>query len=404
MTGRPGEAKPPVLLGAVAWPLLWVLIFSIPWEKSLMVAGVGTITRLLGVLAVLAGIAAVIQRRSFRRPNLALLLAAAFVLWNAMTLLWSYAPAATEAKVLTLGQLLVMLWLIWELCGTASRQTALMAAYVAGAAVSSVLTILRFAQGLQTYYRRYAATGFEPNDLGLTVALSIPLALHLASRGRGALRWVWRGAVALAIAAILLSASRTALVVSYAAFAYPLWTWRKSDLSQRTSCVVLFSLLVLGPLYLAPHSSRQRLATLLAEDTTGNLHSRKQIWKSGLRVLLFERPLIGVGAGAYPEAVRPRLGTPAIAGHQYVAHNTYLSVLVESGLIGFGLFALTILVLAAFVWMLPSTERALWSVMLLVCGVGVTTLTWEHRKPVWFMAALITTAWARSFRPEGEPR
>ena len=90
-----------------------------------------------------------------------------------------------------------------------------MAAYVAGAAVASVLTILRFAQGLQTYYRRYAATGFEPNDLGLTVALSIPLALYLALRGRGPLRWVWRGAVALAIAAILLSASRTALVVSY---------------------------------------------------------------------------------------------------------------------------------------------------------------------------------------------
>jgi O-antigen ligase len=398
------EPTPGWLERAVAWPLLWVLVFSIPWEKSLTVAGVGTITHLLGVLAALAGIAAVVQRRAFRRPNLALVLAAAFVLWSAMTLSWSYAPAATGAKVLTLGQLFVMMWLIWERCGTEIRLSSLTAAYVAGAAVSSVLTILRFAQGLQTYYQRYAATGFEPNDLGLTVALSIPLALHLASRGRGPLRWVWRGAVALAIAAILLSASRTALVVSYAAFAYPLWTWRKSDRSQKTSCVVLFSLLVLGPLYLAPHSSRQRLATLLAEDTPGNLHSRKQIWKAGLKVLLFERPLIGVGAGAYPEAVRPRLGTPAIAGHRYVAHNTYLSVLVESGFIGFGLFALTILVLAAFVWIMPFTERALWSVMLLVCGVGVTMLTWEHRKPLWFIAALITTAWARSFRLEGEPR
>jgi O-antigen ligase len=389
---------------AVAWPLLWVLVFSIPWEKSLLIAGVGTITRLLGVLTVLAGIGAVLQRRSLRRPNLVLILAAGFVLWNAMTLLWSYAPAATEAKVLTLGQLLVMFWLIWELCGTAARETALMAAYVAGAAVSSALTILRFAQGLETYYRRYAATGFEPNDLGLTVALSIPLSLHLALRGRGPLRWVWRGAVALAIAAILLSASRTALVVSFAGFLYPVWTWRKSDLSQKVSFLMLFGLLVLGPLYLAPGSSRQRLSTLLAEATTGTLHNRKQIWKAGLKVFLLERPLLGVGAGGYPEAVRPRLGTPAIAGHQYVAHNTFLSVLVESGLIGCGLFAATILVLAAFVWMMPFTERALWSVMLLVCGVGVTTLTWEHRKPVWFIAALITTAWARSFRPEGEPR
>ena len=400
MTKRP----PAWFERAVAWPLLWVLVFSIPWEKSLMVAGVGTITHLLGVLAVLAGITAVAQRRTLRRPNLVLMLAAAFVLWNALTWLWSIAPAETEAKALTLGQLLVMVWLIWELCGTAARETALMAAYVAGAAVSSALTILRFEQGLQTYYRRYAAVGFEPNDLGLTVALSIPLALHLALRGRGPLRWAWRGAVALAITAILLSASRTALVVSLAGFGYALWTWRRSDLSQKLSCLVLLGLLVLGPLYLTPISSRQRLATRLAEDTTWTLHSRTQIWKAGLRVFLFERPLRGVGAGAYPEAVRPRLGTPAIAGHRYVAHNTYLSVLVESGPIGFGLFALTILTLMAFVWMMPSTERALWSVMLLVCGVGVMTLTWEHRKPVWFIAALIMTAWARSYRPEGEPQ
>ena len=388
---------------AFSLALLWVLVFSIPWEKSLMVPSVGTVTHLLGVLAVLAGVATVIQRRALRRPNLVLLLAAAFVVWNAMTLLWSYAPAAAEAKVLTLGQLLVMFWLIWELCATAASQTALMAAYVAGAAVASVLTILRFAQGLETYYGRYAATGFEPNDLGLTVALSIPLALHLALCGRGTLRWLWRGAVALAIAAIILSASRTALVVSIAGFAYPLWTWRKSDLSQKVSCLALLSLLVLGPLYLAPSSSRQRLATRLAEASTGTLHNRTQIWKAGVKVFL-EHPLLGVGAGGYPEAVRPRLGTPAIAGHRYVAHNTYLSVLVESGLIGFALFALTILLLAAFVRMMPSTERALWSVMLLVCGLGVTTLTWEHRKPVWLIAALITTAWARSFRPEGEPR
>jgi hypothetical protein len=48
---------------------------------------------------------------------------------------------------------------------------------------------------------------------------------------------------------------------------------------------------------------------------------------------------------------------------------------------------------------MPLAERALWSVMLAVWAVGITTLTWEHRKPGWLLFALIMTEWARSFAP-----
>lgn len=108
-----------------------------------------------------------------------------------------------------------------------------------------------------------------------------------------------------------------------------------------------------------------------------------------------------MGSGAYPEAVRPDIGAPALAGHQYVAHNTYLSVLVECGLVGFTFFGLLLGVLAAFVWIMPHAERALWSVMLAAWAVGATTLTWEHRKPGWLLFGLIMTEWARSYWPSG---
>jgi O-antigen ligase len=388
---------------ALAWPLLAALVFTIPWEKSLMVPDVGTVTRLVGVLAFAAGLLTVAGRRSFRRPNLAFVAAACFVSWSAMTLLWSYSRPGTQARAATLVQLLVLLWLIWELCRTPGQQRGLMTAYVAGATVASVLTYVRYLRGLQTYYRRYAAAGFDPNDLGLTVAVAIPLALYLSLKGRGPVRWLYRAAAAVAIGAVLLAASRTALIVTFLAFGFALWTWREAGLSQKLSSVALLGLLVLGLVCLAPAASRQRLATLPSEVAKGTLHNRTQIWKAGVRVFR-HRPLRGVGAGAFAEAVRPRLGTPAIAGHQYVAHNTYLSVLVECGLIGFGLFALAGALLAGFIWIMPFAERALWSVMLAVCAVGVATLTWEHRKPVWLFAGLIMTEWARSFLPRGDRR
>ena len=151
----------------------------------------------------------------------------------------------------------------------------------------------------------------------------------------------------------------------------------------------------------APSSSRQRLATLHAEASAGTLHNRTRIWKAGLRVAR-SHPLLGVGSGAYARAVEPQLGVPAIPGHAYVAHNAYLSLLVECGLVGLGLFVLLLAALAAYVWIMPSMERAVWSVVLGMWMLGISVLTWEHRKPGWLFFGLILTEWARSFHPPGE--
>ncbi len=384
-----------------AWMSLCLFVFSIPWEKTVWVPGVGTVSRLLGMVALTAGLLAAVRRGWIRRLNLALVLAAAFVLWTSATYFWSIAPDATAARGWTFIQLLAMAWLIWDQARVPERPPQLMQAYVAGAVLASSATLLRYAQNQQTYYRRYAAAGFDPNDLALTVALSIPLAFYLALRGPAAWRWAYRAAVLPAIAAILLAASRTALIGALLAFCFVVLTWRESDRSQRASGILLLALLLLGTFRLAPSASRERLSSLPAELTQGTLHNRTRIWKTGLKALK-RHPLAGVGAGAYPEAVRPVLGRPSLQGHEYVAHNTFLSVLVESGFIGFSLFAALLGVLAVFVWIMPPTERVLWSVMLAVWTAGVSTLTWEHRKPGWLIFALIMTQWAHAIPHDGK--
>jgi O-antigen ligase len=382
-----------------AWLLLCLLVFSIPWEKSVWVPGVGTVSRFLGIVALAGGLLAAMRRRWARPPNLALALAAVFVLWAGATYFWSLAPGATAARGWTFVQLLAMAWLIWDQARVPDRPPQLMQAYVCGAVLASLATLVRYAQNQQTYYRRYAAAGFDPNDLALTVALSIPMAFYLALRARGVWPWVYRAAVLPAIAAILLAASRTALIGALLAFCFVAFTWRESDRAQRIAGVVLLGVLLLGMFRLAPSASRERLSSLPAELTQGTLHNRTRIWKAGLKVLK-HHPLAGAGAAAYPVAVEPALGRPALEGHEYVAHNTFLSVAVETGLIGAALFGAMLAVLAVFVWIMPFTERALWAVMLAVWAAGVSTLTWEHRKPGWLIFALIMTQWALAFRQD----
>ena len=387
-------------------------MFSIPWEKSVWIVHVGTITRLFGILAFAAGTAVAIRRRSVRIPNLAIIVATVLVAWSMLTFFWTLDQHATALRARTLLELLAMLWLIWDECRGPVRQRQVMHAYVLGAAVASVIAFSRYFNHQQTNYRRYAATGFDPNDFGLILALAIPLALYLALQNRdlalqnrdlgpqkrGWMQWYFYGLALTIILAIFLTASRTTLIATFVAFGFAIATWGTATVSQKIASATLLAVLPLGMLPYGPTPQRQRLATLPAELSHGTFHDRTRIWRAGL-VTLKNHALLGVGAGAYPEAVRPILGTPADSRFQFVAHNTFLSVLVETGAIGFSLYALLLASLVLFIWMMPGTERALWSVMLAAWAVGVSTLTWEHYKPSWLIMALIMTEWARCYWP-----
>lgn len=390
------NASPYDMVELAAWLMLCLFVFCMPWEKGILVSGIGSIARVAGILAFATGAIAVARRRKLRQPNLILLAGGIFVAWSAFSWLWSIDPGATVARVATLAQLLAMMWLIWELCRGPRRQAQLMSAYVLGAVVGAGVTFFRYSMSMQTYYRRYAATGFDPNDFGLILAVAIPFALYLAYRHGGWWQWAWYASGLFVIAALLLTASRTALICTFVGFLFVPLMWRQLRNGQRLACGVLLGYLIVSLVGIAPSASRERLSTIPGEITQGSMNSRKTIWKSGARYWL-QHPVLGAGAGAYPEAVRPELGVPSLKDARYVAHNTFLSVSVETGILGFALFTLFLGTVALSIWTMHGTERAFWAVMLLVWCTGVLTLTWEHYKVTWMLFALVGTEWAHNW-------
>ncbi|MDQ6706513.1 MAG: O-antigen ligase family protein [Acidobacteriota bacterium] len=376
--------------GRIAFAFLWLFVFTLPGEKVLEIPGIGTITRLVGLVTIAVGVLALIEAGRIRRPAPAHVAMTMFVVWAAASYFWSLYPDGTQDRVSTFLQLLAMAWLIWELCLEDRELQLLIQAYVLGTLVSAGDTIGNYLFSHQTYYLRYATTGFEPNDLGLTLALSIPLSYYLVLRNKGLKAWIYRIQLVAAGAAILLTGSRAALVASVIALSLAAWTLRSLTTRLQIANVSMAALFVVAALLFVPASSWKRLATIHSEVTQGTLNERTTIWFAGLEALR-QHPFLGVGAGAYPAAVRPVLGTGV--GMVFVAHNSFLSVLVEEGVIGFLAFAGLLGVLMLSIREMPSLERKLWIVALAAWAVGASTLTWEHRKPTWLLFSLLTAQW-----------
>jgi O-antigen ligase len=123
---------------------------------------------------------------------------------------------------------------------------------------------------------------------------------------------------------------------------------------------------------------------------TGNLSSRGAIWLQGLTAFV-EHPLIGVGSGAFRDAI------PL----DKAAHNTLLGIAVELGVVGLILFLIMLSIVLHSAVRQPKWESRLWLMLLLVWVVSASTIDWAHRKPTLLLMGLIV---ASGHLPQQHPR
>jgi len=370
-------------LRRLSFGLLWLTVFAIPWENVLTLQGFGTLSRLIGLAAGCAGLLSVAIDGKVRRPGPLLCAATAFAAWNALSLFWTVDPELSVLRIFTYAQLVLLVWLIGEFAPGMAAVRALMLAYVLGATVSAGNTVANYRSGAETTYLRYAAFNFDSNDLGLILALGVPLAWYLLlAEERRFIRWAAAPYMPLALIGVPLTASRGAFLAALVSMSLVIWTFWYLRPRARWLVLLAAAASVGGALALVPDSSWRRLATITSEVGSGTMNQRTEIWQAGADAFPAS-PLLGVGAGAFRVAVEPRLGVPR------AAHNAFLGVLIEAGLVGFGVFSVMLLAALALAWHMPVLERRLWLVLGAAWAVGVMSLSWEHRKPTWVMFGLL---------------
>lgn len=394
-------------LGQLAFVSLWLLAFAIPWEDAITIPGFGTSARVVGVVAVVLGLFAILEKGTIRRPASGHLMMALFVISAAVSYLWSLYPEGTWDETLTYVQLFAMVWLIWELCPRAQEQIRLMQAYVLGTFVSGIGTIYDYLYHVESDYQRYAGARLNANDLGLMMALSIPVSYYLLIRSKGSVVWIYRLQLILAGTTVLLTASRGAALASAVALAIVPLTQARLTSRQRIA-IILTALLVVSSVFIfVPSTSWERLSTTPNALEHSTLTGRTVIWKAGWEIFR-QHPFIGIGSNAFRVVVSRVLEEPIRLDDPDSpappAHNTFLSVLVEEGVIGFTIFFGLLVVLGLSLRTAPPLTRKLWIVVLAVWVVGVSSLTWEMRKPTWFFFGLLLAQCGTMVQKELTPR
>lgn len=370
-------------MSKAAFAALWLFAFVIPFELFIHFEEFGTMGRLIGVVAFGVGVVNVVLHGRLRPLAPFHVLTLFFVLWAGLTAFWTLDVDETRERVWTYAQLAFMVWLIWELAPTRDRQLDLLQAYVLGAYVSVMDTLMKFLAGVEQQTGRFAATGFNPNDLGFTLVLAIPMAWCLALiRPKGILAWVNRLYVVFGMIAVILTASRGSFIPAFAALLIIPWTLTKLRFRSRIAiCVAGAASLVLIARFV-PQTSWDRLSTASSEIESGSFNERGDIWRSGLEALV-DHPLQGVGAGAYSVAIEP------ILGWQRPPHQTFLSVLVGQGIVGLVLWLAMFVAAFLPVLRMPVVEKKLWIVILLTLGIGLQVRTWDYRKPLWLILGVL---------------
>jgi hypothetical protein len=371
-------------MSSLPYAALWIFVFSLPWERVIVITNMAVVTRVTGALALGMALLAVVISGRFRRWHPFHVAALLFVACAGIGVL-SLGLNTIPKKFWTYVMLFCVLWMIWELAVTRRRQIGLLTAFVFGSYVVAFATIQVYLTHAGSLRRFSATADADPNDLAMTLALALPMAWFLGmTHPKPLVRWLGRGFLPVGLFVIGLTASRGGMLAALIGLTVVPFTMMR--LSPGRLAMAIAALGLSGALAIAyvPERTVERLATTGTEVEDLSFGGRFKLWRAGV-IAFTEKPIMGHGTSTFISAVRPILGV-----RSQVAHNSFLSLLVEQGLIGFLLYMAMLVAVFSAVLKLPRLERRFALVLLGTLSMTMLPLTWEDQKAVWFvLAALI---------------
>jgi O-antigen ligase len=383
--------RQPAMAIAAALALVWValtlseLSIGVALFTVVMFFPEAGMAKAAGLLLALSWLATVVARRArpslvTRRPVLAGTLTL-FIVWAALGLLWAKRPDLAGEAMTTLILSCTLFPIVFAAVLQPRHVRRVWAAFVAGALLTAIIGLLIPGTTIPDEEGRLAgAAGVGPNQLGgyLTVAAILAVTLACDRRVPAVGRAACAGAAALCLPLQLMTGSRGALLglgVALIAAPFVVGRGRRAGVAALAALTVLFGAAFF--VTIAPDAIVQRVTEV---DTSGS--GRTDIWRMGWR-MVEDHPVTGVGAGNFSVSTVDYLLRPGatqrsvyIVDQPKVAHNIYLEVLAEFGVVGLTLFGVIVAtgVLSALAAARVSGQRGNRETELLARGLLVALL------------------------------
>ncbi|WP_336343262.1 O-antigen ligase family protein [Halalkalicoccus ordinarius] len=352
-----------------------LLIFTLPWRGAFQLGAVGTIGRAVGAVVAAVWGVNVLVRGEVRILSRLHLLLGALACWSALSYVWSIAPGLTLGTTLRYVLILGILVVIWDLYRRDVAIEYAFFAYVIGAYVLVGAVFIDLLVDSIGQTSRYTAFDLNPNIIARMLALGTPLAGYLLIRSTDSLlssravRAINLLYFVLSGVAIMLTVARQGMIAYGIALAFLAFLCyqeylRNADVSlpfDRTVLaaggVVLLAVLVgAATLILVATNLLTRLLLTPMEVASGDFGGRAPIWEAGMTVFR-QRPMLGHGSGTFMPAVEPFFAEGEVP---IAAHNAFIQLGVELGLVGIAIYIAILVVAAVAIYRQHTRYRALW--------------------------------------------
>jgi putative inorganic carbon (HCO3(-)) transporter len=312
------------------------------------VSGTVSAAKLAGAVVVLSWVATIAVRRTVRQglaaahPGLSYAVVV-FLAWTVLSVAWAKSPGAVLTATSSWALILLLLPIVYAAIRTRRHALWLVGILVVGATLAALYGMLfARADALAQGTSRLAGAGLDANYLASLLVSGVVLATALASIRTlpPAARICAAGAAVVVLVALIDTVSRGGMFgLGAAMLAGILCAGRGRRLALLTVTAAI-ALWVVG--YYATVASPAARARITSVQDRGA--GRVDIWTVGWR-MVEAHPITGVGAGNFPNTAIDYLFRPGalpfsafIVDRPHVAHNMYLEVLADLGVVGLSLF------------------------------------------------------------------